>query len=138
MPKLPSERGARSVNLTPLAADTARPGVAPKGVDHRATDSPLGEGLELDPAALVEATGCVDEPKDPVLDEIANVDGVGHGRRHPASQGFNERQAGNDSPVLIDGLDAHLFSLPTCRLKRFEVFTPAAGSMATAIPTVEF
>ena len=46
---------ARGLELAALAANAARPGVLAQRVDHRAADAPLGEGLELDAARLVEA-----------------------------------------------------------------------------------
>ena len=46
---------ARGLELAPLAAHAARPGVLAQRVDHRAAHAPLGEGLELDAAVLVEA-----------------------------------------------------------------------------------
>ena len=65
---------ARRLELAALAANAARPGVLAQRVDHRAADPPLGEGLELDAARLVEAVRGVDQTDDPVLDEIADVD----------------------------------------------------------------
>jgi len=46
---------------------------------------------------------CVNEANDPVLDEIADVNRVGHGRRYPASKLLDERKAGNDAGILFDG-----------------------------------
>ena len=77
---------ARGLELAADAADAARPGVAAERVDHRAAHPALGERLELDAPRLVEAVRGVDEPEHAVLDEVAQVDRVRHGRRHAAGQ----------------------------------------------------
>ena len=54
---------ARRLQLPAHAPHAPRPGVAPQGVDHRAAHAALGEGLELDPARLVEAMRCVNQTR---------------------------------------------------------------------------
>ena len=108
--QLAAQRFARRVELAPLAADAARPCVAAQRVDHRATDPPFGEGLELDAALFVEPVRGVDQPQHAILHQVADVDRVRHRRRHPAGERFDKGQAGDDSAVLAggDGLGAHL------------------------------
>jgi len=81
-----SERGAqllaRRLQLTTHAAHAARPGILAERVDHRTPNAPLGEGLELDAARIVEAVRGVDQPDHAVLHEIAEVDRMRHRRRH--------------------------------------------------------
>jgi len=96
-PQLTAQLFAGGLELTALTAHAARPGVLAQGVDHRATDATLGESLELDPARLVEAVRGIDEADDAVLDEIANVDGVGHRGRHATGKLFDEGNAVHDS-----------------------------------------
>jgi len=76
--RLVSERRAqllaRGFELATHAAHAARPGILAERVDHRAADAPLGEGLELDAARIVEAVRGVDQPDHAVLHEIAEVD----------------------------------------------------------------
>ena len=107
--QLAPQRFARRVELAALAADAARPGVAPQRVDHRAAHAPLGEGLELDAALLVEPVRGVDQAEDAVLHEVADVDRVRHRRRHAARERFDKREAGDDAAILTggDGLGAH-------------------------------
>ena len=63
-------------------------------------------------AVFVEAVGCVDQPDHPVLDEIADVDGVRHRGRHPSGQRLHEGKAGDDPATLTcsNGLHAHVVS----------------------------
>src|SRR6185503_12642207 len=75
-----TERFARGLELTALAADAARPGILAQRVDHRPADAPFGERLELDASGLVEAVRRVDQADDPVLDEIPDINRVRHGR----------------------------------------------------------
>jgi len=49
--------------------------------------------------------GRVDQADDPVLDEVAQVDGVRHGRGHAAGQRLDEGNAGLDARV---GAGRHL------------------------------
>ena len=104
---------ARRLDLAALPADAARPGVLAEGVDHGAADSPFGECLELDAAVFVEAMGRIDEADDPVLDEIPDVDRVGHGCRHAAGKLLDERDAGNDSRIFFGAMGAHERDLRT-------------------------
>ncbi len=109
VPELAPQRLARRVELAPLAADAPRPRILAQRIDHRAADPPLRKRLELDAAALVEAVRGVDEAEHAVLDEIADVDRVGHRRSHASSQRFDERQTGDNAAILTggDGLGAH-------------------------------
>jgi len=94
---------ARRFELAAHAAHPARPGVLPERVDHRPADAALGEGLELDAAALVEAVRRVDETQHPVLDEIAQIDRVGHRGGHAACQRLDKREAAKDAISLCVG-----------------------------------
>jgi len=66
------------LELAPLTTDPTRPGVFAESIDHRAPDTTFGERLELDPSRLVEAVGCVNQTDDAILDEVPNIDGMGH------------------------------------------------------------
>jgi len=92
---------ARGFELAPLAADAARPRVLAERVDHGTANAAFGKGFELDSARLVEALRGVDQSNDPVLDEIADVNRVGHGRRYPASKLLDERKTGYDARILF-------------------------------------
>jgi hypothetical protein len=78
MPQLPSKLLTSGLELSPLPANAAWPGILPEGIDHRAADTTFGERLELDASRLVEAVGCVNQTDDAILDEIPNIDGMGH------------------------------------------------------------
>jgi len=54
----------------------------------------------------------IDQSEDAVLDEIADVDRVGHRRSHAPSKRFDKRQTGDDAAVLTGGdrLGAHEIS----------------------------
>ncbi len=87
-----------------LAADAAhatRPGIAAERVDHRAADAPFGKRLELDAATLVEAVGGIDQADHAVLNEVTEVDGVGHGGRHAPGQGFDKWQTRSHAFLLM-------------------------------------
>ena len=99
--KLAAQLLARGFELAADAADAARPGIAAERVDHRAADAPFGKRLELDAAALVEAVGGVDEAEHAVLDEVAEVDRMRHGRRHAARQRLDKRQTRGHSFLLM-------------------------------------
>ena len=98
--ELAAQLFSRGFELAAHAADAARPGVATQRVDHRASDAPLGERLELDAAVLVETVRGVDEPEHSVLDEVAKVNRMRHGRRHASGQRFDEGQTGGDALLL--------------------------------------
>ena len=88
---------AGGFELAPLAAHAARPGVLAQGVDHRAPDPTLGECLELDAARLVEPVRRVDQADDAVLNEIADVDRVGHRGGDATGKLLDERETGCDA-----------------------------------------
>ena len=92
---------ARRFELAALTADAARPGVAAERVDHRAAHPPLGEGLELDARALVEAAGRVDEPDHAVLHQVAELDRMRHRGRHAARERLDERQSGGNAIAMV-------------------------------------
>ena len=125
--QLAPQRLARRVELAPLAADAARPGVAPERVDHRAAHAALGKGFELDAATFVEPVRGIDQADDAVLDEIADVDRVRHRGRHAARERFDERDPRDDPAILMGGnrLGAHVSH--SLWLHTF----------ATAVPTAE-
>jgi hypothetical protein len=101
--QLTPQRFARRVELASLAADTARPGVAPECIDHGAADTPFGKRLELDASVFVEPVSGIDEADDSVLDKITDVDRIWHGRRHAACEGFDKRDPRDDSAVVMGG-----------------------------------
>jgi len=72
--KLATQRFTRSFQLASLAANATRPGVTAERVNHRASDAPLGKGLELDPAAGIEPVRGIDQAEYTVLHEIPEVD----------------------------------------------------------------
>ena len=84
---------ARRLELATHAAHAARPRVLAERVDHRAANAALGERLELDAAPFVEALGGVDQTDDAILNEIAQVDRMRHGRRHPPRQRLHKGYA---------------------------------------------
>ena len=61
-------------------------------------------------------------PNHAVLNEVTEVNGMGHGGRHAPSQGFDEGKAGGDSFALVvsKGLTLH-------RTLSSRKFTPDAG-----------
>jgi hypothetical protein len=69
--ELAAQRFARGFELAADTADAARPGVAAQRVDHRATHSAFGKGLELDAAGLVIAVGGIHQTEHAILDEVA-------------------------------------------------------------------
>jgi hypothetical protein len=109
--QLAAQRFASGLELTTLSAHATRPGVLAKGVDHGATHPPLGKGLELDAPVLIEAIGRVDEPNDAVLHQVADINRMRHGGRHPAGKSLDERQAGNDAMALRRCGERHGVSL---------------------------
>jgi len=101
----------RGLEFSPHATHAARPRIPPERVDHGPTNTPLRECLELDPATLVEAVRGVHQAQDPILHQVVDLDGVGHGRRDTPRQGLHERQAGLDAVTLGVG---HGLSLHGC------------------------
>jgi hypothetical protein len=140
MPKFTPQRLTRGINLTALTADAAGPGVPTQRVDHRASDAALGEGLELDPAILVEPPRRIDKPEHAVLHEIPDINRVGHGRRHPTGKRLHKGEACDDAASLTgwDGLGTHGFQVSSTAGAHRIVSDSTAISIATAIPTVEF
>src|SRR5260370_42628304 len=132
MPQLPAQRFPRRVELAPLAANAARPRVTPKRVNHGTADSTFREGLEFDSPVLVKAVRGDYQAEHTVLDEVTDVDRVGHRARHPAGQGFDERQAADDAAVLTGGhrLNAHSESPWPSRFRRLR-------AIAMRVPTAE-
>ena len=120
--QLAAQRFARGIQLAALTAHAARPRVLAQRVDHRAADAPLGEGLELDAAILIEAVGGVDQAEDAVLHEIADVDGVRHRGGHAPGQRLDKGQAGDDAAILAGGDGLKLSCL---------------HAIATAVPTAQ-
>jgi hypothetical protein len=102
---LAADRFARRLELATLSPNPTRPGVLAQRVDHGAADAALGERLELDAATIVVAMRGVDQAHHPVLHQIAQVDRVRHRRSHPAGNGFDERQAGDDAVLRGHELD---------------------------------
>jgi len=99
---------AGSFQLTALTAHATRPGILAERVDHRPPDPPFGKRLELDTPGLVEAVRGIDETDDAVLDEVANIDRMGHRGRHAARELFDEGDAVDDAGVVGAGLGAHV------------------------------
>ncbi len=82
---------ASGFELPALTTHATRPGVLAEGINHRAPNTTFGERLELDPARLVEAVGRVNQTNDAVLNEIPNVDGVGHRGGNATGKLLDER-----------------------------------------------
>src|SRR4051812_3273748 len=101
--KLTPQLFASGFELAPLPADTARPGIATKGIDHRTPHPAFGKGLELDPASLVEPARRVDQPDHAVLHQVAEFDRMGHRRGHPPREGLHERQSGGNAVAIVIG-----------------------------------
>jgi len=125
VPQLPAQLLARGLQLPALAPHAAWPGILPEGVNHGAPDAAFGERLELDASRLIEAVGGIDQPDDPVLDEVADVDRMGHRRGDATGELLDERYACDDSRILSASLlgAAHDFlrrptnatAVPNCR-----------------------
>jgi len=98
---------AGGLELAAHAAHPARPRVLAQRVDHRAPDAALGECLELDAAAVVEAVGRIDETDHAILHEIAEINGVRHGRGHATRQRLNEGQSGFHAVRFCGRLGTH-------------------------------
>jgi len=129
--ELATELLARRLQLTALTAHPARPGVLAKRIDHRAANPPFGERLELDAARLVEAVRGIDQADDAVLDEVADVYGVGHRGRHASSELFDEGNAVDDAGVVGGELGAHL----VCNLQPIPKATGVPKRAASVIST---
>jgi len=99
--QLAAQRLARGLELAALAAHASRPRLAPERVDHRPAHAPLGEGLELDAAPLVEPMGGIDEAHDPVLHQVPDVDRVRHRRREAARESLDKREAGDNAVAFV-------------------------------------
>jgi hypothetical protein len=127
--KLASKFFTSRFELATLAANATWPGVLAKSVDHRTPDATFSERLELDTARLVETMRSVDEPYDTVLDEISDVDRVGHRGRDTSGELFYERDAGNNARILRTCLGAH-----ECDLRRHVRQPRYQGGESTRIP----
>ena len=142
MAQLAAQRFPRRFELAPLAAHAARPGVAAQRVDHRAADAAFGKRLELDAARFVEAVRGVDQPEHAVLHEVADVDRVGHRRRHAARERFDKWQARDDPAVLTrgHGFGSHSRLLranrPAFRCCRKLPGLPASANVFTTLPVI--
>ena len=128
MSQFAAQRLTRGIQLATLATNAARPGVAAQRVDHGATNASFGECLEFDPTIGIEAVRSVDEAEHAVLHEIADVDRVGHRRRHASRESFDKWQSGDDAAILAGGnrLHTHLRSPRLFRQLR---------DIAIAVPT---
>jgi len=93
-----------------LPADAAWPGIFPQRVDHRPANAPLGKGLELDAAGFVKAVGGINQPDNPVLDQVADVNRLRHRRRHAARELFHEGNRGYYSSFHFATREAHALS----------------------------
>ena len=131
--ELATELLARRLDLPALTTNAARPGVPAQRVDHRAADPPLREGLELDPARLVEAAGGIDQPQHPVLHQIVQLDRVRHRRRDTTCKGFDEWQA-RGNPVTLAG-DEGLALHGQCPLNVPATRRERTSPSATVIPS---
>jgi len=103
----PAQLLTSGLYLPTLPANAARPRVLAERIDHGPTHTPLGKRLELDAATFVETLCRVDETDDPVLDKIADVDRVGHGRGNAAGQLLDKGDTCNDSRILCGAMGAH-------------------------------
>src|SRR6185503_9188670 len=108
--KLAAKFLSRRFKLSALTANAARPGISAKRVNHRAANSALGKGLELDAAIFIEPARGVDETDHAVLNQIPQLNRVGHGRGNAARQRFHERETCGDALSMTggEGLTLHL------------------------------
>jgi len=116
MAKLTAELLAGRLELAPLPAHAARPGVLAEGVDHRTPDATFRERLELDASRFVEAMRRVNQTDDAVLDEVPDVDGMGHRGGDATGKLLNERKTGCDARV--DRYRALALGAHECDLRR--------------------
>jgi hypothetical protein len=100
MPELAAQLLPRGLELATHPPHATRPGVTSKGVDDRAPDASLRKGLELDASTFVESMRCVDQPDHPALDQVSEVDRVGHRGGHAARERLDEGEAVFDSLAL--------------------------------------
>jgi hypothetical protein len=100
--ELAAQHLAGGFELAALPPDPARPRVLAQRVNHGAADAALRESLELDAPSLVEAVRRVDQSDDSVLDEVADVDRVGHRGRHATGELLDERDSVDHPRVLFD------------------------------------
>ena len=124
---------ARGLELATLAAHAARPRIAAQRVDHRAPHAALRKGLELDASRLVEAAGGVNQSEHAVLNEVPQLDRMGHRGGHPSGQRFDKGQAGGDSFALIvsKGLTLHRNPLLQVSPSRLTASLPARRTRPT-------
>jgi len=87
--------------LPPLPPHPPRPCVLAQGIDHRTANPALGKRLELDATGFVEPVGRIDQPDDSVLDEVTDVDRMGHCRGDATGELLDERYTRNHTRVLI-------------------------------------
>jgi hypothetical protein len=112
VPKLTAQRFARSIELAPLAAHAPGPRVLAQRVDHGAPHAPLCESFEFDAAIFVKTVRCIDQSDHAVLNQITDIDRVGHRRCHSSRERFDKGKAGDD-PAGLTGrnrLNTHLMS----------------------------
>ena len=68
-------------------------------VDDRPLDAADGVGLELEAAGRVELVDGVDEPEDPVADQVGLLDVLREARRDPAGDELDQRRVVQDQPL---------------------------------------
>ena len=78
-----------------------------------APDPTLGKCLELDAARLVEPMRRVNQADDTILNEIADVDGMGHRGCNATGKLLDERETGSNARIDRTTLGAH-----ECDLRR--------------------
>ena len=94
------ELGDRPLDVARAGAHRARhPVDGAQLVDDRALDPRDRVRLELDPAVGVEALDRVDEPEEPVGDEIALLDVRRQTAGEPAGDELDQRRVGEDQAV---------------------------------------
>ncbi|OFW01406.1 MAG: hypothetical protein A3I61_18240 [Acidobacteria bacterium RIFCSPLOWO2_02_FULL_68_18] len=105
--QLTPELLARRLELAPLPAHPARPGILAQRVDHGPAHAPLGKRLELDAPGVVEPARRVDEADHSVLDEVSDVNRMRHRRGNAAGELLHERNRSNHARVNSSGRGAH-------------------------------
>src|SRR3954449_5664215 len=117
------ELAVRALDLARPGADGARhPVQRAQLVDDRALDAGDRVGLELDLALGIEALDRVDEPDQPIGDEVGLLDVRGQAGGHPAGDVLDQRRVGDDELLPGPVVGIRLVAAPQVpQLDRFHV-----------------
>jgi len=108
--QFPAQLLTRRFELTTLSPHASWPRILPQRVDHRTANATLGKRLELDATGLVEPVSRINQPDDPVLHQVTDIDRMGHRRGDATGKLFDERYARDHAGVVTASLlgAAHL------------------------------